>query len=114
MKYKSEIIINKLKKPLYNFIIYIKIDSIKLKDNIIYIKELKDDRNLDLEFSIPPEIKPGIREVRVCFEMYDEQRTFFKDGNDITKEKHIKSGLWTWFDYRIKWYHENIFRIKLK
>jgi len=112
-KYKAKISMKKLKKPLHNFIIYIKIESIKLKDNIHYIEGIKDDHELDIEFSIPPEINSGIREVRVCFEMHDELREFFKEKNNITKEKHMNSGLWTWYDYRMKWYHENIFRIKI-
>ncbi|MHA1783759.1 MAG: hypothetical protein ACTSX4_01435 [Candidatus Helarchaeota archaeon] len=106
--------IKDFKKKFYNFLNFIKINSIILKNKAIYMKEIESVQSQEIEFAIPEKINEGLHEIRVCFELFDELREFYDGEKDVTKEKQLNSGLWTWFDYRMKWYHEKVFRIKIK
>ncbi|MHA1732834.1 MAG: hypothetical protein ACTSU5_12885 [Promethearchaeota archaeon] len=97
-----------LKGEYHNFVAYLKLDHRKLPEASLYEDHVSGDVNFDFTLEdVPAGVKPGLHELYLCVEMYDR----FRD--DARADRMLRGGLWKYFDYRLRWYAEERFFLRV-
>jgi len=107
--YPFKIVIQDAQQPLFDLIVYAKVGMEKIPESLTHFPRMEKNQSIefDLMIKIPRDGMIGLKELQIVIEAYEVS----KPG--ITKEKLLKKGLWTYFDYRIRWVHEEDFYINI-
>ena len=91
--------------PLHQFLVYIKIPGHLQTAGYIDQLQLMPHSETELSVVLKKSEIPSNRkeEIYVCVECYSANRA------GLTPQQQLKKGLWTWFDYRLRWYYEEEF-----
>ena len=98
-----------IKVPLYNVLAYCRIDFTKIPASMQYVKEIAAGvpMKIELAFHLPAGLRRGSHELIVDLEVYETPR------DDISPNQFLNKGLWSYWDYRMRWLHEEEFFIYL-
>ncbi|MHA1820913.1 MAG: hypothetical protein ACTSVC_10605, partial [Promethearchaeota archaeon] len=108
-EYPFKVILYDAKKDLFDIIIYAKVAMEKVHSSLKFFEHLEPGETIKTTINVKiPESKiKGVKELIIFIEAYEKARA------DLPPIKLLKKGFWTYFDYRIRWIHEESYYIKI-